>query len=176
MDDYVCPNRLGRALQQRIYMVGSDLADDARTFTILGTTDTYTVTLTREWAECTCPDHQQRGQACKHIIFVLVRVHHVEASSSLASMLARAWATAVPAPPTEPPSSPGAPPGRPEVALNFAADDECPICLEGLADPASLVWCRHGCGKCFHPDCAAKWAALNPTCVLCRAPWHAPLA
>lgn len=165
MNDYVCPNRLGRALNQRIHMVGCELADDARTFTILGTTATYTVKLTAASAECTCPDYTQRLQACKHIIFVLVRVHHVTADTSLGGMLARAWGAPLPVP-QEQPGVRGAP--------NFAADDECPICLEELADAdvASLVWCRYGCGKCFHPDCAAKWVALNPTCVLCRAPWH----
>jgi hypothetical protein len=155
--------RLQRALSQRIYLVGSARVDDALHFHVMGASNTvYRVHVTRDSVACTCPDHTQRGAACKHIIFVLVRVYRVSpevAGYCLAAMLERA-AHSAPACVTTQWHTP-----------NYAAEDECPICLEELADAAGVVWCRYGCGKCFHPDCARRWHAINPTCVLCRAPW-----
>lgn len=156
--------RLQRALSQRIYLVGSARragADDTDTFQVMGASSaTYTVSVGRDWVACTCPDHAHRHAACKHIIFVLVRVYRVSpqvAGYCVETMLAHA--AAVP------------PAALLRDAPNYAADDECPICLEEFGAAATVEWCRPGCGKCFHADCARKWRAINPTCVLCRSPW-----
>jgi hypothetical protein len=54
----------------------------AEEFTVLGSTgNVYTVTVRRE-PHCTCPDHA-KGNLCKHIIFVMLRVLGISADSNL---------------------------------------------------------------------------------------------
>ena len=65
------PTRLERAMKHRLYLVERMSPFD---FHILGDTGSdYLVSLTSH-PECTCPDHKNRRELCKHILFVLVRV------------------------------------------------------------------------------------------------------
>lgn len=74
--------RLSRAFAHRLFLVGVDTpaaavadgGDEARVYSVLGSTaNVYTVTI-RERPSCTCPDHIKRGDPCKHMLFVMHRV------------------------------------------------------------------------------------------------------
>ena len=51
--------------------------------------------------------------------------------------------------------------------------DVCPICHEELADEdmGPLGFCRWGCGRAVHAECAALWLTKSDSCVLCGAAW-----
>jgi len=53
------------------------------------------------------------------------------------------------------------------------AGDVCPICHEELADEdlGPLGFCRWGCGRAVHEECAALWLTKSDSCVLCGAAW-----
>lgn len=101
--------RLSRAFVHRLFLVGvetpssaaADGGDEARVYSVLGSTaNVYTVTI-RERPSCTCPDHIKRGDPCKHILFVMHRVLKVERTdpclwqtSLLPSELARIFGAA----------------------------------------------------------------------------------
>ena len=88
-------SRIARALSQPLFLVGRLRADEKQednnndtslflteAFTVLGSTgNVYTCTIGK-FPECSCPDHQ-KGNVCKHLIFVLHRVLDVPQTSEL---------------------------------------------------------------------------------------------
>ncbi len=51
--------------------------------------------------------------------------------------------------------------------------DVCPICHEELTDAemGPLAFCRWGCGRAVHDECAKLWLTKSDSCVLCGAAW-----
>ena len=51
--------------------------------------------------------------------------------------------------------------------------DVCPICHEELTDTemGPLAFCRWGCGRAVHDECAKLWLTKSDSCVLCGAAW-----
>ena len=80
-------DRLSRALSQRLFLidtVGAKPQEDQHTrkFIVLGSTgNVYTVTIGPEPC-CTCPDGE-KGNVCKHILFVFIRVLKIPRTSAL---------------------------------------------------------------------------------------------
>jgi len=146
---------------------------------------------------CDCPD-ASKGNHCKHIMFVFLKVLQVSHRSSLwyqkallSSELEEIFRGAPRAPndvadervrhayanatgqasSSQPSSADGAKKRVPKEG------DDCPICYESMHNVAdhTLTYCN-SCGNALHKECFQQWAksaAHNLTCVWCRAKWGA---
>ena len=195
-----CSERIGRALSQRLYLIKrEDITRDEigaikASFVVLGSTgNVYNVTISR-LVSCTCPDHL-KGNICKHIIFVMVRVLKQPRHSNLiiqAALLSTELETIFA---NVPETNDRAVLANSAVLAAFGEtadegskeaveekgkqkpitdEDDCPVCFEALKDspPSQLDWCREGCGKSIHVQCWKMWKSQGKnTCVLCRCEW-----
>ncbi|KJA24154.1 hypothetical protein HYPSUDRAFT_38918 [Hypholoma sublateritium FD-334 SS-4] len=204
-----CPqnilDRVERVMTQRIFMIDRNRVDGElkEEFSVLGSTgNVYTVTIDHR-PRCSCPD-SSKGNHCKHILFIFLKVLQVTQASGywyqkalLTTELQDVFAHAPLAP-----NSMAHPHVReayaratgkatPDVANTAATkkkrvpgpDDDCPICYDGMhgAAEASLVFCED-CGNALHKECFGQWqrtatsSGKDLTCVWCRAPWVLPYA
>ncbi|KAJ6471811.1 hypothetical protein C8R47DRAFT_1147143 [Mycena vitilis] len=200
-----CPqnilDRVERVMTQRFFMVDrkrfeGELKEE---FQVLGSTgNIYTVTIQRT-PSCNCPD-AQKGNHCKHILFIYLKVLQVTQASGvwyqkalLTNELESIFANAPLAPnalahprireayaratgKAPAPSTPEAPAG-PKKRIP-GEDDDCPICydkMHGVAE-ATLTFCDE-CGNAVHAVCFAQWKQTSAkqsnklTCIYCRAVW-----
>ncbi|KAI0934905.1 hypothetical protein AcV5_006599 [Taiwanofungus camphoratus] len=196
-----CPknilDRLDRVFSQRFFMVdrrrvGSELREE---FSVLGSTgNVYTVVIDNT-PSCNCPD-AIKGNHCKHILFIFLKVLQVTQDSGhwyqkalLTSELEDIFAHAPLAPNSV---------AHPRIKDAYARatgkaiaqtseddqrqkkripgpDDDCPICYENMhgASESILTFCEE-CGNGLHKECFRQWATTaryNLTCVFCRAKW-----
>ncbi|KAG1855009.1 hypothetical protein F4604DRAFT_1590918 [Suillus subluteus] len=199
-----CPqsilDRVDRFMAQRFFMVdrkrtGDELREE---FSVLGSTGNVYTVIIDKMPSCNCmsrPD-ASKGNHCKHILFIFLKVLQVSQSSSLwyqkallTSELQEIFAHAPPAPNSvvnqrvrdayaratgkaTTPSEESEP-----VKKHRAPDpeDDCPICYESMygADGNTLTWCET-CGNAVHKECFTQWAKScghNITCVFCRSSW-----
>ncbi|KAG1855127.1 hypothetical protein C8R48DRAFT_720864 [Suillus tomentosus] len=197
-----CPqnilDRVDRVMSQRFFMVdrkrtGDELREE---FSVLGSTgNVYTVVIDKT-PSCNCPD-ANKGNHCKHILFIFLKVLQVSQSSGLwyqkallTSELQEIFAHAPPAPnsvtnqrvrdayaratgkATTTPSEESEPVKKRRAP---GPEDDCPICYESMhgADENTLIWCET-CVNAVHKECFTQWAkscGRNITCVFCRSPW-----
>ncbi|KZT69892.1 hypothetical protein DAEQUDRAFT_726214 [Daedalea quercina L-15889] len=198
-----CPqnilDRLDRVISQRFFLIdrhrnGDELREE---FSVLGSTgNVYTVIIDKT-PSCNCPD-ATKGNHCKHILFVFLKVVQVTKDSGywyqkalLTSELQNIFDHAPLAPNAlanahvreayaraTGKASTSAAAKQPEKKRVPGAEDDCPICYEKMhgAAAATLVWCE-ACGNALHKECFTQWAATarqkgQPvTCVFCRAKW-----
>ncbi len=183
--------RIDRALSQSMYLVTkSDVQDLSCTFVVLGSTgNVYDVTINRT-PHCSCPDHA-KGNLCKHILFVLLKVMAIPSSSPL--VYQQAWIK------TELEEMyscmaqrfqqvSGAVLAKSVVRNEYAKlqrgpvlqvacrqdQEDCPICFDILEGAADNLHCRTQCGANFHAKCISHWLQQqrsHPTCPNCRQPW-----
>lgn len=127
---------------------------------------------------CDCP-HALKGNQCKHIIYVMVRV--LKARENVAYQLALLStelrevlknAPPIPGVETDPTDAQGEQDGT-----RKPIEGECPICYDDL-EPAkdAIVYCTASCGNNVHKDCMQKWISMTrgkATCPYCRATWAA---
>ena len=75
--EYDWSTRINRAFTQRIYLMdarGTDVPEPDYHFKVMGNSgEAYDMTIDRDGLFCSCPDHAQRGNLCKHLMFVLIR-------------------------------------------------------------------------------------------------------
>ncbi|EOD50767.1 putative ring finger domain protein [Neofusicoccum parvum UCRNP2] len=138
---------------------------------IAGTTgNIYTVNISQV-PSCTCP-HAKKGNQCKHIIYVLIRVlkapEHLQYQLAfISSELQEIFSKAPPIPSEESGEKDG---------KRKPIEGDCPICCEDF-EPGSeeIVYCKAACGNNVHKACFEQWAATkgnrNVTCPYCRSPW-----
>lgn len=152
---------------------GNELREE---FSVLGSTgNVYTVTIDRI-PKCDCPD-ATKGNHCKHILFVFIKVLQVSEASGywfqkalLTSELEQIFAEAPLAPNSE--ANPhvreayARATGRMPASANSSKaasdknkrvpgpDDDCPICYDGMhgVAEASLTYCEQ-CGNAVHKEC-----------------------
>ncbi|KAG5179073.1 hypothetical protein JKP88DRAFT_327812 [Tribonema minus] len=187
-----CPmpimQRIQRAATQRMFLLERrDLSQPDNIhheFGVIGSTGNVYRVQIASVPSCDCPD---RNPLCKHILFVYLKVlkqpldsPHIYQAALLQSELQEIFENA--------------PPSAADVLANqrvrkefeklsgkvadgeaaeeeqkggraIEADDECPICFEGLLpEPGSavpgrpLVCCNGGCGKSLHKECQGAWA------------------
>ncbi|KAJ7082650.1 hypothetical protein B0H15DRAFT_852239 [Mycena belliarum] len=182
-----CPqnilDRVDRVMTQRFFMVDRNRFEGElkEEFQVLGSTgNIYTVTIEHK-PSCNCPD-AQKGNHCKHILFIFLKVLQVAYTSGfwyqkalLTSELTTMFENAPLAPNAlahprireayaratgKTTSTPG--PSPPEAAGPKkrlpGADDDCPICydaMHGVAERA-LAFCEQ-CGNAVHAECFAQW-------------------
>jgi len=192
-----CPknilDRVGRVMSQRFFMIHRRREGDepCEEFKVLGSTgNVYTVIIGRS-PSCDCPD-ASRGNHCKHILFVFLKVLQVpqtsglwyqkalltselqsifagapRAPTALANTRVRdAYACAMGSAPT--------PTSSDSKRRIPGPEDSCPICYEDMhgISQDKLVFCEE-CGNALHTECFAQWRRSTPqlTCVWCRAKW-----
>ncbi|KAI0636763.1 hypothetical protein C8Q77DRAFT_1094450 [Trametes polyzona] len=198
-----CPmnilERAERAKAQRFFLVdrrrqGNELREE---FSVLGSTgNVYTVVIDKK-PSCDCPD-ASRGNHCKHILFIFMKVLQVTLESGywyqkalLTSELEEIFSNAPRAPASvanervrrayaqatgkELPSTTQA--GQKRLPQE---EDDCPICYENMYRVAEtlLTFCGE-CGNGLHKECFGQWAKAakgGVTCVFCRAKWAGPAA
>jgi hypothetical protein len=125
---------------------------------------------------CDCP-HAMKGNQCKHIIYVMLRV--LKARENVAYQLALTTtelrevlknAPPIPGVETDPTDAQGEQDGN-----RKPIEGECPICYDDLEpDKDAIVYCMASCGNNVHKACMSKWIAMNrtkATCPYCRATW-----
>ncbi|KAK7746552.1 hypothetical protein SLS62_009349 [Diatrype stigma] len=172
-----------RATSQRFYILsrtrlGTNESPE-ETIQMTGSTgNIYHVRIAR-LPTCTCP-HSQKGNQCKHIIYVMSRVLRarfdlVYQLALLASELREIFSHA---PPIE--ISDGNSDQQQEIDKNRKeVDGDCPICFTPFEGSDNTVYCRAQCGQNLHEECFQMWAATKRTsvrdkvtCPMCRAPWE----
>ncbi|GME63194.1 ring finger domain protein [Neofusicoccum parvum] len=138
---------------------------------IAGTTgNIYTVNISQV-PSCTCP-HAKKGNQCKHIIYVLIRVlkapEHLQYQLAfISSELQEIFSKAPPIPSEESGEKDG---------KRKPIEGDCPICCEDFESGSEeIVYCKAACGNNVHKACFEQWAATkgnrNVTCPYCRSPW-----
>ncbi|KIL64334.1 hypothetical protein M378DRAFT_186759 [Amanita muscaria Koide BX008] len=194
-----CPqnilDRVERVWQQRLFMIDRDRSGDElrETFSVLGSTgNVYTVVID-QMPRCNCPD-ALKGNHCKHILFIFLKVLRVPNESPhwyqkalLSSELEEIFSQAPLAPncvahahvldahvrATAQFSGPSSQSTKKRWPTK---DDDCPICYETMFGVAEngLKFCD-ACGNAIHEECWKQWQASNlrsgksVTCVWCRA-------
>lgn len=149
-----------------------------RKFDLCGTTNNiYTVIITDK-PTCTCPDHLQRKNRCKHIFFILVKVMKVSEENEDKPIYTEAelrhMFSQMPQHMTDIKSDVVATDSLLTsysnvqskiikstktangefLAQKITDDSRCPVCLEGLADSKEAVkHCKYGCGSVVHDEC-----------------------
>jgi hypothetical protein len=127
---------------------------------------------------CDCP-HAMKGNQCKHIVYVMLRV--LKAREDIAYQLALTStelcevlknAPPIPGVETDPTDAHGEQDGH-----RKPIEGECPICYDHL-EPGkdAIVYCKISCGNNVHKDCMQKWISMSrrkATCPYCRAAWAA---
>ncbi|KAG8779577.1 hypothetical protein FRC15_010059 [Serendipita sp. 397] len=196
-----CPKaileRVDRVKTQRFYMIDREKIGSftRERFKVLGSTgNVYTVTITN-LPTCDCPDFL-KGNHCKHILFVYLKVLNVKESSNLFYQKALldsellAIFTEAPAAPNSvansrvltayanavgKPGPSGSVADASEMRRNVDGED-CPVCYEEMkgktaSELDSIVFCDT-CKNGLHADCFRMWSMRTPvTCVYCRAAW-----
>lgn len=197
---YNINQRIYRAMSQRLYLVRQEEITQnsdqiGRKYAVLGSTGNIYEVLIQKLPSCTCPDHA-KGNLCKHIIFVLLKVLKVREDSNLIyqkallkSELAEIFANS--------PANCGVQ-ARKEVVLAFdkmtkkisegsndstvdneeqksskKLEGECPICFEDLTvDGSEGVDSCSICKNYLHKDCLNRWLVSSRTCCYCRSSWR----
>ncbi|KAI1794565.1 hypothetical protein LXA43DRAFT_995617 [Ganoderma leucocontextum] len=199
-----CPqNIMERALrvrEQRFYMIDRKREGNAlrEEFSVLGSTgNVYTVVIDKK-PSCNCPD-ALKGNHCKHILFIFLKVLQVSMGSGhwyqkalLTAELEDVFARAPPAPAAvvhEGVKEAYAQATGTKVASGSQKNnkrlpeegDGCPVCFDDMYGAAenTLAFCEE-CGKAVHKECFQKWSTSQTkqgntvSCVWCRAKWNAP--
>ncbi|KAF7327866.1 hypothetical protein MKEN_00366500 [Mycena kentingensis (nom. inval.)] len=197
-----CPSnildRVERVMSQRFFMVDRVREGDAlvEEFKVLGSTgNIYTVTI-KNLPSCDCPD-AQKGNHCKHILFVFLKVLQVPQSSGhwyqkalLSDELQSVFANAPMAPNAlanprvraayaKAVGKPDAPPEPEKSNKRMPGEgDDCPICYDSAFNvpEKNLTFCET-CGNAVHNECFGQWKqtcrsqSKDLACVWCRAKW-----
>lgn len=128
---------------------------------------------------CTCP-HSQKGNQCKHVIYVMSRVLRarydlVYQLALLTSELREIFSNA----PSIEISDDDSTKRQDDDKNRKELEGDCPICFSPFEGADDTVYCRAQCGQNMHEECFQMWAATKRrsakdkvTCPMCRAPWE----
>lgn len=172
-----------RALSQRLTVIsreriGTDEEPEEKV-TMAGSTGNLYTQRIGHVPSCDCP-HARKGNQCKHIIYVMLRV--LKATENVAyqlslttSELQHLFRHAAPIPNAKSGTEDGQ-----EVDTDGnrkKIEGECPICycdFEPGKEP--IVYCKAACGNNVHKSCMQSWIAAKgagrATCPYCRAKWE----
>lgn len=164
-----------RALTQRLTVLsrercGTDDVPEEKVIIAGSTGNVYMISIGLV-PSCDCP-HARKGNQCKHIIYVMLRV--LKAREEIAYQLAlvsselrEVMRNAPPIPGTETEK-------QSEDGNRKPIEGECPICYDELDGMEDIVYCKTSCGNNIHKVCMQNWVAAarnNATCPYCRAKW-----
>jgi len=180
---------MNRAMKERISLIGKKpYAPDSieREYAILGSVGNVYIVKICKSPSCSCQDFT-KGHFCKHILFVYLKVLKVPITSPLIyqrALLSTELQEIFVNAPTDPSDTILATSTvrekfaelvSPQVRRREVSDD-CLICYDNMRDASELIWCAN-CGNNVHRVCFKDWEqtcqkkVLQPTCILCRAPW-----
>lgn len=169
-----------RALTQRLTVLsrercGTDDAPEEKVVIAGSTGNVYTVHI-GFLPRCDCP-HANKGNQCKHVIYVMLRV--LKAQEKIAYQLALTsselrevfkHAPPIPGVETDNKDASGEQDGN-----RKPVEGECPICYDELeSGKDAIVYCKASCGNNIHKNCMQKWISMargKATCPYCRAKW-----
>lgn len=171
-----------RALTQRLTVLsrercGTDELPKEKVVIAGSTGNVYTVNVGLV-PSCDCP-HAQKGNQCKHIIYIMLRV--LKAREEVAYQLAL-LSTELRELIKNAPLIPGVEtdgnddPSEEQDGNRKPIEGECPICYDEL-DPKNddIVYCKTSCGNNVHKACMQSWIQVaakgKATCPYCRATW-----
>ncbi|KAF2170441.1 hypothetical protein M409DRAFT_51482 [Zasmidium cellare ATCC 36951] len=172
-----------RALTQRMFVIDreryaaeSEQSHPTETVTMAGTTGNIYHIIVDKVPSCDCP-HAQKGNQCKHIVYVLSRVlrvpAHLEYQLAFITTELREIFDNAPPLPSETANESEKDGNRKPI------EGECPICsddFEPYNAKEKVVYCKASCGNNIHKECFDRWAATRHgarvTCPYCRAPWE----
>jgi hypothetical protein len=172
-----------RALTQRLTVLsrercGSDDMPGEKVIMAGSTGNVYTISIGLV-PNCDCP-HAKKGNQCKHIIYVMLRV--LKAREDVAYQLALVSSelrevikNAPPIPGVETDGKDGTE-QEGQDGNRKPIEGECPICYDELGDNEAIVYCKASCGNNVHKACMRNWIAVSKgkaTCPYCRAKWEA---
>ncbi|KAF2002722.1 hypothetical protein P154DRAFT_544375 [Amniculicola lignicola CBS 123094] len=164
-----------RALSQRLTVMGRERCGttevpEEKVLVAGSTGNLYTVHIGKV-PDCDCP-YAKKGNQCKHIIYVFLRVlkapEHVGYQLALlSSELQDLFKTSPPIPSAdaEADSSDG---NRKPI------EGECPICYMEFEKGEAIAYCKAACGNNVHQDCMNSWITVSrgkATCPYCRSNW-----
>ncbi|KAK5001100.1 hypothetical protein LTR66_000138 [Elasticomyces elasticus] len=169
---------MDRALTQRMFVIERrrEVIDDhpAEIVELAGSTgNIYTITIDHV-PSCNCP-HARKGNQCKHIFYVLIRVlkapERLQYQLALTSSELREIFDQAPPLPTDDGAD------EEKDGKRKPVEDDCPICCcEFEPEKEEIVWCKAACGNNIHKACFDQWAAVKTgdkaTCPYCRAVWQ----
>lgn len=171
-----------RTLTQRLTVLsrdrcGTDELPEEKVVIAGSTGNVYTVSVGL-MPSCDCP-HAQKGNQCKHIVYIMLRV--LKAREDVAYQLALTGTelrelikNAPPIPGIE--ADGNDKPGEEQDGNRKPIEGECPICYDEL-DPKNdeIVYCKTSCGNNVHKACMQSWIRVatrgKVTCPYCRATW-----
>ena len=192
--EYNWTSRLDRALTQRIYMMHEhcrECNDHEFRFRVMGATGMpYDVVVDGDGGDvyCSCPDHTTRGNFCKHLIFMFIRVLQFSSDEVYNQYFSHGVYTTTPQTVTacqeffrrKERAIEMLDPEQEDVGVAqkpIDDEDDCPICYENFSETAdeTVLWCRAACGKSVHENCFMKWTQArrqDVTCVYCLSIWR----
>ena len=168
-----------RALTQRLTVLdrercGTDEVPEEKVVMAGSTGNVYTQHICHV-PSCDCP-HAKKGNQCKHIVYVMLRVlrapENVGYQLALTSEeLRELFKNAAPIPSADPTDTTT----TAEDGNRKPIEGECPICyMDFETEQEPIVYCKAGCGNNVHKDCMQKWTSAKAgkaTCPYCRAQW-----
>jgi hypothetical protein len=193
-------------MTQRLYLVKrGDVEGEgtsqgpACTFVVLGSTGNIYEVQIKRMPSCTCPDHA-KGNLCKHILFVMLKVIKLPRTSNLiyqeafltaelvdifASMSNRIAVLAPQVVRTEYARLTGSTDDEIDRGMGdwsvkqkpLGDADDCAICFDTMSASDEITFCKGACGMNFHADCIQRWtkqllSSRQPvTCPACRQEW-----
>ncbi|RHZ58866.1 hypothetical protein Glove_367g28 [Diversispora epigaea] len=163
--------RMERAMNEPIHLIDfKEINPTKQEYSILGPTGyVYTTTITTT-VTCSCPDFQ-KGNHCKHILFVFLKVLKVDKDSNL--IYQKALITRELKLVFKNSSKITLQPSK-EIVDQLKAiassnqqkrkpiKGDCQICCERLNNQKNLIWCENGCGHNLHLDCFKQWEETLP--------------
>ncbi|KAH6639707.1 hypothetical protein C7974DRAFT_137247 [Boeremia exigua] len=171
-----------RALTQRLTVLSRERCGTAELpgekVVIAGSTgNVYTVNVGLT-PSCDCP-HARKGNQCKHIVYVMLRV--LKTREDVAYQLALTGtelrelikhAPLIPGVETDGNDKPG----EERDGNRKPIEGECPICYDALdSEKDDIVYCKASCGNNVHKTCMQSWIQVatrgKATCPYCRATW-----
>lgn len=172
-----------RALSQRLTVIsrercGTDDLPEEKVLMAGSTGNVYTQHIKLE-PSCDCP-HAKKGNQCKHIIYVMLRV--LKAPENIAYQLAltspelrEVFRNAAPIPSADYGADGNS--GTETDGNRKKIEGECPICYcDFEPGKEAIVYCKAACGNNVHKGCMQSWIAANgvrrATCPYCRAKWE----
>jgi hypothetical protein len=171
-----------RAFTQRLTVLsrercGSNDAPEEKVIIAGSTGNVYTVSVGLV-PSCDCP-HAKKGNQCKHIVYVMLRI--LKAREDVAYQLAlirselrEVIKNAPPIPGVETDGKDGTE-QEGQDGNRKPIEGECPICYDELGGNEAIVYCKASCGNNVHKACMQNWIAVSKgkaTCPYCRAKWE----
>lgn len=169
-----------RALTQRLTVLdrercGTDEVPEEKVTMAGSTGNVYTQRICTV-PSCDCP-HAKKGNQCKHIIYVMLRV--LKAPENIGYQLALTsqelrdlFQNAAPIPSADPSGKAAA---SAEDGKRRLIEGECPICyMDFEPSKEAITYCKAGCGNNVHEGCMQSWMSAKAgkaTCPYCRAQW-----